>query len=268
MSWGVWEISARYGDRPALEGVTLEPRPGSIAAVVGADGAGKTTLLRVLAGARDADAGEVRRPAPERLGFVSQGSGVYEDLTVAENLAFAARAYGVEGHDDRAAELLATTGLAEARERLGSQLSGGMRQKLGVAMAMVHRPDLLVLDEPTTGLDPVSRVELWTMVAAAAAEGAAVVVSTAYLEEAERATHVLVLDEGRPLVSGSPEEVLSSVPGVVLEVPTRPEDVPSWRRGRTWRAWIREGDPPRGALRVAPDIDDAVMVAALSRARP
>lgn len=268
MSWGAWGIDVCYGDHPALDGVTLETKPGSIAAVVGGDGAGKTTLLRVLAGARDPNRGRVRRPPSARLGFVSEGSGVYEDLTVEENLAFAARAYDVGDLEERAAALLAVTELSGARTRLGGHLSGGMRQKLGVAMAMIHRPDLLVLDEPTTGLDPVSRVEIWGMLTGAIAEGAAVVLSTAYLEEAERAVHVLVLDEGRALVSGSPEEVLASVPGTVLELEERVDGVPSWRRGPRWRAWLSEGELPPGGRCVAPDLEDAVMVAALAGRKP
>ncbi|MGH8944735.1 MAG: ABC transporter ATP-binding protein [Acidimicrobiia bacterium] len=265
MSWGVSDLVVRYGDRLALAGVSLELVPGSIAAVVGADGAGKTTLLRVLAGGQEPQEGEVRRPAPERLGFVSAGSGVYTDLTVEENLAFAARAYGVRNLQERAAELLAATALGQARDRLGEHLSGGMRQKLGVAMALIHRPDLLILDEPTTGLDPVSRVEIWGLLAGAAAEGAAVLVSTAYLEEAERASYLLVLDEGRPLVAGSADEVLAAVPGVVLEADARPEGLAGWRRGRAWRAWSPEGRPVPGARMVRPDIEDAVIVAAVSR---
>lgn len=263
MRWGVRAIAVRYGDATALEGVSLEVTPGSIAAVVGADGAGKTTLLRVLAGAIDPGEGEVRRPRPERLGFVSEGSGVYGDLTVEENLRFVARAYDVAAPSERIEELLAATDLVEARDRVAAQLSGGMRQKLGVAMAMIHQPDLLVLDEPTTGLDPLSRVEIWGMLTEAVAVRAAVVVSTAYLEEAERAAHVLVLDGGRPLVSGSPEEVLASVPGAVLKSETRPEGLHVWRRGRTWRIWSPEGAGPPGARPVVPDIEDAVMVAAL-----
>ena len=265
MSWGVSEVVVRYGGRPALEGITLEVASGSITVVVGADGAGKTTLLRVIAGAREPDEGEVRRPVPERIGFVSAGAGAYGDLTVAENLAFAARAYAVPHAEERTGDLLAATRLEEARHRLGAQLSGGMRQKLGVAMALIHRPDLLVLDEPTTGLDPVSRMEIWALLAGAAADGAAVLVSTAYLEEAERASHVLVLDEGRVLTSGSVDGVLASVPGTVLEAGTRLEGLASWRRGRTWRAWSPEGHSAAGSRRVDPDIEDAVIVAALAR---
>jgi ABC-2 type transport system ATP-binding protein len=207
----------------------------------------------------------VRRPPAERTGFVAAGSGTYADLTVAENLAFAAHAYRLRDYSQREEELLAATGLAPARHRLGRHLSGGMRHKLGVAMALIHRSDLVVLDEPTTGLDPVSRMEIWAMLAGATADGAAVLVSTTYLEEAERASHVLVLDEGRPLMAGTTDEILAAVPGVVLETDARPQGVACWRRGRTWRAWSPTGRPVPGARIVPPDIEDAVIVATLSR---
>jgi ABC-2 type transport system ATP-binding protein len=264
MTWGVSDVTFRYGPRPALSGVSLDVPSGAITAVVGADGAGKSTLLKVLAGAREPEAGEVRRPPPERLGFVSTGSGSYPDLTVAENLGFAARAYGVRDTGQRLAELLSATGLAGARDRLGGHLSGGMRQKLGVAMALVHRPDLLILDEPTTGLDPVSRLDVCALVAGAAADGAAVLMSTVYLEEAERASWILVLDRGSPLVAGSPDDVLKAVPGAVVEAEARPGDLAAWRKGRTWRAWSPDGAVPAGRV-VPPDLEDAVMVAALGR---
>ena len=134
-----------------------------------------------------------------RVGYVAGASGVYDDLSVDENIAFVADAYGIDAGecDDRVATLLAETGLAGTGARLAGRLSGGMRQKLAVALAMLHEPDLLVLDEPTTGVDPVSRAELWRLIAAAAAGGAAVLVSTTYLDEARRAANVLLLDDGR-----------------------------------------------------------------------
>ncbi|HXF72006.1 MAG TPA: ABC transporter ATP-binding protein [Actinomycetota bacterium] len=267
MSWGVAGLAVRFRGRLALSGVDLEVPPGQVVAVVGPDGAGKTTLLRAMAGALEPERGEVRRPPPERLGYVSAASGVYPDLTVAENLAFAAAAYRVPDPEERSAALLRATGLSGARDRLGAELSGGMRRKLGLAMALVHGPDLLVLDEPTTGLDPASRVEIWGLLAGAAADGAAVLLSTTYLEEAERAALVLVLEEGRPLARGSAEDVLASVPGAVLESAARPAGLPAWRRGRAWRAWAPDGRPAPGARIVPPDLEDAVMVAALARER-
>lgn len=268
MAWGVENVTVRYGSRVALEGVTFDAVPGAVAAVVGGDGAGKTTLLRALVGTVRPASGTVRHPPRERIGAVPATSGVYADLTVQENLRFAGLAYGVRGSgfDRRATELLERTGLAEARNRLGGQLSGGMRQKLALAMALLHRPDLLVLDEATTGIDPVSRVDLWRMVAEAAAGSAAVILATTYLDEAERAGSVLVLDAGRPLVEGSVEEAISAIPGIVLQASGRPNIGHTWRRGAGWRAWVPDGTVPPGTETVAADLQDAVTVAALARA--
>lgn len=267
MSWGVRDVDVWYGERPALRGVTLELESSAITVVVGGDGGGKTTLLRVLAGALEPTTGEVARPNVRRIGYFPAGPGAYPDLTVAENLSFAALAYGAAAERDRIEELLRRTGLSVARDRLARHLSGGMRRKLAVSMALVHRPELLVLDEPTTGVDPVSRVELWRMFASAAADGAAIIVATTYVDEGERASRVLVLDDGRALLSGPPEALVGEVPGTVLDAPARPAGLDAWRRGPRWRAWAPDGR--RRAGKVVPDLDDAVMVAALAgQARP
>jgi ABC-2 type transport system ATP-binding protein len=266
-TWGVRGLGVRYGGRSALDDVTFEVAARSVAAVVGGDGAGKTSLLRALAGVVRPSAGTVSRPDERRIGYVSAGGGVWDDLTAAENLEFAGRAYGLGAGRlrSRTAGLLERTGLAAARDRLAGRLSGGMRQKLALAMALVHEPELLVLDEPTTGIDPVSRVELWRLLAGAAAAGAAVALATTYLDEAERAATVLVLDQGNALLSGTPEEVLDAVPGRVVEAAARPAGVPAWRRGARWRAWSPDGAPLPGAAEVAADLEDAVVVAQLAR---
>jgi ABC-2 type transport system ATP-binding protein len=263
MSWGVRDVEVRFRQTVALRGVTVEVRPSMILVVLGGDGAGKTTLLRILAGALEPHAGEVRRPEPRRIGYFPAGPGAYPDLTVRENMAFAASAYGVAREPERVEDLLRRTGLTGAGGRLARHLSGGMRRKLAVAMAMVHRPALLVLDEPTTGVDPVSRVELWRMFAGAAADGAAVVIATTYVDEGERAGHVLVLDRGRQLLAGPPARVMAEIPGAVLEAGDRPPGLETWRRGPRWRAWSPDGRVPRGASRVRADLEDAVVVASL-----
>jgi ABC-2 type transport system ATP-binding protein len=198
-AWGVRDLTVRYGRHAAVDHVTLELCPGEVAAVIGGDGAGKTTLLRALAGVVRPASGQVLRPDRRRIGYVAGASGVYDDLSVDENVEFVAAAYGLAGsaRDERVALLLARTGLAGASARLAGRLSGGMRQKLAFMLAMLHEPELLILDEPTTGVDPVSRAELWQLIAAAAAGGAAVVVSTTYLDEARRAARVLLLENGR-----------------------------------------------------------------------
>ena len=188
--WGASGISVRFGARQALDRVSISALPGQVTAVVGADGAGKTTLLRCLAGALAPGEGTVRRPDARRIGYQPPGSGIYEDLSVAENLRFRSAAYAVpqgKGSGPKITEYLDRTGLAAARDRLAGQLSGGMLRKLGVIAALLPEPDLLVLDEPTTGVDPVSRADLWWLIASAAAGGAAVLMSTTYTDEAARA---------------------------------------------------------------------------------
>jgi ABC-2 type transport system ATP-binding protein len=215
--WGLSGVSVRYGHHLALVGVTLRAVPGRITAVVGGDGAGKTTLLRCAAGALAPSSGQVSVPGIHQIGYLSPSGGIYPDLTVEENLSFRAAAFGLPPARARArvAEHLDRTGLTAAHARLAGDLSGGMRKKLGVIAAMLPGPALLVLDEPTTGVDPVSRADLWWLIAQAAAGGAAVLFSTTYLDEAQRAAHVLVLDAGRPLASGTPAEIAAAMPGVI-----------------------------------------------------
>jgi ABC-2 type transport system ATP-binding protein len=267
-AWGGTQVCVAYGKTVALDSVTLSVPAGQVTAVVGGDGAGKSTLLRCLAGALAPDSGSITRPAKEQTGYLPASSGIYPDLTVAENLDFRARAYGMSRQDarDRAVEYLDRAGLTPAAGRLAGQLSGGMRQKLAVIAAMLHQPKLLVLDEPTTGVDPVSRSGLWWLIARAAAEGCAVVLATTYLDEAERCVSVLVLDAGTALASGTPEEIVAAMPGSLHAAAVRPAGeaaARSWRRAGQWRTW----DPGPGAdgSAITPDLQDAVTVAAISR---
>jgi ABC-2 type transport system ATP-binding protein len=266
---GVYGLRVDYGDRTALRNVTLDLAEGQVVALAGGDGAGKTTLLRALIGLVAPTVGEVRRPGGDAIGYLPASSGVYPDLTVDENLRFAAGAHGLRGDDYKRVsdELLERTGLESARGTLGGDLSGGMRQKLGVAMALVHSPDLLVLDEPSTGIDPVSRKELWRLMTEAAVGGAAVLFATTYLDEAGRSDITCVLDEGSVLLQGTPRELTGSRGGSFSEMSDRPDTPYAWRRGRSWRVWT-PGDAPHphaGARRVAPDFEDVVVVAALQK---
>jgi len=270
VSWGATDVGVRVGRARALDGVCIEAPDGRVTAVVGGDGAGKSTLLRVLVGVVGEDAGEVRRPPTHQIGYLPAGSGVYADLSVEENLVFSGAAYGLSPSEARAraAPYLERMDLSGARDRLAGQLSGGMRQKLGVVRAMLHRPALLVLDEPTTGIDPVSRADVWWLISRAAADGAAVVLATTYVDEAQRAASVLLLEDGRVLASGSPGDIVERLPGEIRSLssrPSGPEAARAWRRGPGWRLWSPDGvpAPTDGGGRVAPDLNDAVVVASL-----
>ena len=221
----------------------------------------------MLAGLLEPDAGTVRRPAKERIGYVPATAGLYGDLTVQQNLDFTAAAFRLSrGERDRkASQILEQTGLGRARHRLGSQLSGGMQRKLAVGLALLHAPELLILDEPTTGVDPVSRADLWRLISRAAVEGAAVAVSTTYVNEAVRAASVVLLEAGKMLASGTPEQILHNVPGAVgAWRGDRPPHPLSWRRGASWRVWSPAGRLPDGVQPVPPDFEDAVVVATLA----
>jgi len=267
--WGARALRLRYGDVLALDDVSLAVPRGQVTAVVGGDGAGKSSLLRCLAGAIRPDFGEVRGPGKLRTGYLPASSGLYPDLTVTENLQFRARSYGVPDTvaKPRIRELTELAGLSTARDRLAGQLSGGMRQKLGVIAALVHDPALLILDEPSTGVDPVSRSGLWSLIASAAARGAAVVLATTYLDDAQRAAWVLVLDAGSEIAAGTPEQIVAAMPGTVAEAPAQPagaDGARSWRRGAGWRTWYPPGASQPGQP-VTADLQDAVTVAALAR---
>jgi ABC-2 type transport system ATP-binding protein len=266
MSFGLSSVTVRYGSRAALDDITFAAPAGVVSTVVGGDGAGKTTLLGCLTGMIQPASGSVDRPEKHLLGVMPSTSGTWRDLTVDQNIDFVAKAYGMSGDalERKRSQLLEKTGLEHARERLAGQLSGGMRQKLGFLLAIMHEPTMLVLDEPTTGVDPVSRVELWRLISEAAAAGTAVALATTYLDEAERSSSVLVLDAGHALASGTTDEVLHSLPGTVSAT-ARPWDRRrAWRRGRVYHEWHPDGatgTEPTAAV----DLEDVVIAEMLQR---
>ncbi len=219
-----------FGGVTAVAGLDLNVGTGEIFGLVGPDGAGKTTTLRMLTGILPPTAGNievagcdvVRHPdaVKDRIGYLSQGFGLYPDLTVAENIAFHADLQGVPAAEmpARTARLLGFSGLDPFRRRRAGDLSGGMKQKLGLACALVHTPRVLFLDEPTNGVDPVSRRDFWRILHQLVREGVTILVSTAYLDEAERCSRLALLHEGRVLALGTPGEVKRLLPGAVLEV--------------------------------------------------
>ena len=218
----VERVGHRYGAVAALGEVSLELPAGASLGVIGPDGVGKSTLLGLVAGARRIQTGRVavlggdmadaphRRRVCSRIAYMPQGLGrnLYPDLTVAENVDFFARLFGQAGRE-RAGELMRATGLAPFAARLAKQLSGGMRQKLGLCCALIHEPDLLVLDEPTTGVDPLSRRQFWALIDAmrAARPQMSLLVATAYMAEAERFDRLIAMSGGRILAAGTPAEL-------------------------------------------------------------
>lgn len=267
MNYSVRSATVRFGSTLALDDVTVEVPAGSVVAVVGGDGAGKSTLLRALAGEVRLESGTVEAPPRQRLGYLPASSGSWAALTVTQNIDFVAGIYGLAGDEltARRAELLDRASLTPAAGRLAAQLSGGMRRKLGFVMAIVHRPSLLILDEPSTGVDPVSRIDLWRLVSEAAASGTAVLMSTTYLDEAERAAHLVVLDSGRVLVQGSYDQVRAGFPGVVTQTSEPVREEWAWRRGRLRHEYWPGADPPPGATLAEPDLQDILIALSLAR---
>ncbi len=221
-------VHKRFDATVALAGVSLRVEAGEMVGVIGPDGAGKTTLLRLACGLIAPDAGTVHvfgadpwrahGTATSAIGYLSQQFSLYGDLSVDENIEFFARLHGVRDIAARRARLLALTGLEPFRRRLADRLSGGMKQKLALACTLVHEPRLLVLDEATTGVDPVSRREFWKLLAEFLAGGQTILLATPYLDEAERCHRVLFLNEGRTLALDEPARLQATLPGVVLEI--------------------------------------------------
>ncbi len=211
------ELTKRFGPATAVDRLTFDVSGGEIFGLVGPDGGGKTTTLRMLAGVMRADGGQatiagrdvLRDPEAAKvdLSYMSQRFGLYEDLTVDENIRFYADIFGLS-RDERArrsAELLRSAGLEGVGRRLAGQLSGGMKQKLGLVCALIHTPRVLLLDEPTNGVDPVSRRDFWRLLYSLSEQGVAILISTSYLDEAERCHRVGLLDRGHLLFCDRPD---------------------------------------------------------------
>lgn len=209
------------GQPPAIAGIDAVIPKGEIVGLAGPDGAGKTTLIRLIAGLLLPTSGKIEiQGAPIPIGYMPQKFGLYEDLTVMQNLTLYAELQGVMGKEREEAfdKLLKFTDLTDFTTRLAGNLSGGMKQKLGLACALIKKPELLLLDEPTVGVDPISRRELWKMIEALLAEGISILWSTAYLNEVEQCHTVLLINEGKLLYQGSPKKMTDRVDGRVFRL--------------------------------------------------
>jgi len=214
----------------AVDGLSFNVRAGEIFGLVGPDGAGKTTTLRMLAGIMSPDAGKAMvdgcdvafdpEGAKHALSYMPQRFGLYEDLTVDENIRFYADLFGVRKAERtvRSEQLLDAAGMNKFRKRLAGKLSGGMKQKLGLVCALIHRPKVILLDEPTTGVDPVSRRDFWRILYELIAEGVAILASTAYLDEAERCHRVALMHQGRLLFCDTPANLKAGLKKDVLSI--------------------------------------------------
>jgi ABC-2 type transport system ATP-binding protein len=226
-------LTKRFGDLRAVDGLTLSVDEGEIFGLVGPDGAGKTTTMRLLTTIMEPSSGEAwiaglhigknAEAIKENIGYMSQRFGLYPDLTVIENLVFYADIYSEprKGRQAKIDRLLAFSNLAPFKKRLAGNLSGGMKQKLALACALIHTPKVLFLDEPTNGVDPVSRRDFWRILYSLLREKVTIFVSTAYLDEAERCNRVALIDRGKMLACGTPDKVKQMMRGSILEIRCR-----------------------------------------------
>jgi ABC-2 type transport system ATP-binding protein len=258
-------VVKRYGKVDALRGVTFSVEKGEMFGLIGPDGAGKTTAIRAICGLLHIDEGSIRvlgkdpvkqhRDVTATVGYLSQRFSLYGDLSIDENIAFFAEIHGVRDFQGRRDRLLEMTQLTKFRGRLADQLSGGMKQKLALACTLVHEPQVIVLDEPTTGVDPVSRREFWKLLSQFLAQGITILMSTPYLDEAERCARIALLHEGKVLaldqpsrlragLSGTMFEVVVSEPRDALDKLTGQPDIASAQMfGDRLHVWIDRSDP-------------------------
>jgi len=223
------QLTKHFGPIVAVDKLQLEVKRGEIFGLVGPDGAGKTTTIRLLAAIMDPTGGQATiagfdlRQQPERIkehiGYMAQQFALYGDLSVLENISFFADVYGVRGkvRRERIERLLNFARLTEFANRRAGQLSGGMKKKLGLACALIHAPHILYLDEPTTGVDPVSRREFWNILAGLHVEKTTILISTPYMDEAERCSRVGLMYNGRLIEQGTPSEIKALIPGELIE---------------------------------------------------
>jgi ABC-2 type transport system ATP-binding protein len=225
-------IKKNYGDVVAVNGISLNVEKGEMFGLVGPDGAGKTTIIRLLCGllTPTSGSGELfgfdlvkdKKKIQKKIGYLSQKFSLYGDLTIDENIEFFADLHGVKDYKERRNELLEFTRLTPFRTRLADNLSGGMKQKLALACTLIHKPNIIFLDEPTTGVDPVSRRDFWKILSNLQKDGVTIFMSTPYLDEAERCNRVALLNNGKVLSFDTPKNIKSSIGKTVVEIVCTP----------------------------------------------
>jgi len=226
------ELKKSFGTVEAVKGINLDVKPGEMFGLVGPDGAGKTTTIRILCGLLTPVSGSAevlgldlsknRLKIKNEIGYLSQKFSLYGDLTIDENIEFFAEIHGVKDYKKRRDELLEFTRLTPFRNRLAERLSGGMKQKLALACTLIHKPKIIFLDEPTTGVDPVSRRDFWKILASLLKEGITIFMSTPYLDEAERCNRVALMHEGRIISLNTPQKIKESINREVIEIVCSP----------------------------------------------
>ena len=224
----ITSVSKHYGELVAVDDISLSVNRGEMFARVGPDGSGKTTTIRMLCGivqptngnllVLELDVQKQKEMLKKRIGYLSQKFSLYGDLTIDENIEFFAEIHGVYDYHVRRDELLEFTRLTKFRDRLAEKLSGGMKQKLALACTLIHTPDIIFLDEPTTGVDPVSRRDFWKVLSALLKTGITIVMTTPYLDEAERCSRVALMDAGKILMTDTPANLKKVMNGEVIEL--------------------------------------------------
>jgi ABC-2 type transport system ATP-binding protein len=221
-------LTKSFGEIKAVDNISFNVQQGEMFGLVGPDGAGKTTTIRNLCGLIKPDSGIIsllgidlnihKKEAQNKIGYLSQRFSLYGDLSVDENIEFFADIHGVKNYSDRRNELLEFTRLTSFRDRPADKLSGGMKQKLALACSLIHRPQILFLDEPTTGVDPVSRRDFWKILSGLIKEGITILMSTPYLDEAERCNRVALMNKGTILALDTPQNIKKSIDREVIEI--------------------------------------------------
>lgn len=240
-------LTKRFGKLTAVDGLSIQVPRGRICGFLGPNGSGKTTTIRLLCGLLTPDDGEgtclgyeIRRDARAiklRVGYMTQRFGLYEDLTIEENLRFIARVYGLADSVGAAARAVERLGLTERRAQLAGTLSGGWKQRMALAACLLHEPQLLLLDEPTAGVDPKARRDFWSEIHALAADGLTVLVSTHYMDEAERCHQIAYISLGKLLVAGTADEILHAAKLRTWEATGSGVDAVAARL-RDWHEWL------------------------------